>query len=223
MQWHFGSQSAQRAGTQAADVRLLLAGCFVWICLLGVVGLLGATGAIDSKFPWVTLLLVVLMIGATAGAFVLFNRGEDQFALRAMPVAQQIAKLEGQGLVERQSFLAHRAFEVEQFEDEGLHYFIELSDGRTLFLSGQYLYDYEPTSDDPELAQPRLFPCTEFVVLRHREAGYVLQIQCAGTVLEPEVVAPPFDCEDFRRGIPQDGTILSDRSYERILAERTRA
>src|SRR5262245_21050528 len=42
-------------------------------------------------------------------------------------------------------FKARRAFMVDEFEDEGIHYFIELEDNSILFLSGQYLYDYEPT------------------------------------------------------------------------------
>ena len=71
---------------------------------------------------------------------------------------------------------------MEEFEDEGLHYFIELVDGRVLFLSGQYLYDYEPISDDPESNQPRSFPCTEFTVRRHKNDGCVVDLLRAGTV-----------------------------------------
>ena len=39
---------------------------------------------------------------------------------------------------------------------------------RDSFLSGQYLYDYEPISDDPDANEARSFPCTEFTVRRHR-------------------------------------------------------
>ena len=47
-------------------------------------------------------------------------------------------------------FTASRAFAVEEFEDEGSHYFVDLTDNRVLFLSGQYLYDYEPLEDAEE-------------------------------------------------------------------------
>lgn len=61
---------------------------------------------------------------------------------------------------------------------------------------------------------------TVFEVLRHKDAGYVLQIDCAGTVLEPEIMAPPFGRADFRRGMPEDGEIIADESYERIKRQR---
>jgi len=204
-------------------MRLVLAGCFVWTCIFGVVGLLGATGAIESSAWWTILLPVASMLGAITAGFYLFNRRDDRWLFRDKPLEQRITELEAVGLVERQLFLAQRAFAVREFEDEGLHYFIELIDGRVLFLSGQYLYDYEPISDDPEFNQPRLFPCTEFVVQRHKLARYVLQIQCAGAILEPEVVAPPFNREDHRRGVPEDGAIIDDRTYDLVMKERMRA
>jgi hypothetical protein len=104
---------------------------------------------------------------------------------------------------------ATRAFGVEEFEDEGLHYFLELADGRVLFVSGQYLYDYEPSSDDPETTQARSFPCTEFTVQRHKKEGYVVEILRGGTVLEPEVMAPPFGEKAWRPNrVPEDGQVI---------------
>ena len=43
-------------------------------------------------------------------------------------------------------------------------HFLELSDESVMCLYGQYLYEYEPIDDDPELNQPRLFPTSEFSV-----------------------------------------------------------
>ena len=121
----------------------------------------------------------------------------------------------------RQSFRALRAFAVEEFEDEGPHYYIELASGNTLYLNGQYLYDVEPIFDDPEMNQPRLFPCTEFEILRHKNAGYVLDIVRNGEVFEPELTARPYNKADWKRGIPEDGEIIKDRTYEDIKHERT--
>ena len=44
---------------------------------------------------------------------------------------------------------------MEELEDEGVSYFLELDDGAVLFLSGQYLDEDESP-----------FPCTEFIVRR---------------------------------------------------------
>jgi hypothetical protein len=138
-------------------------------------------------------------------------------------LAERVAELDRQGLLVRQAFRAMRAFGVEEVEDEGLHYFVELVDGSVLFLSGQYLYEFEPVSDDPGFNQARRFPCTEFEVLRHKGAGYVIDINCSGTVLEPELNAPAFTREDWKRGIPDDGGIVEGRSYDVIKRERVAA
>jgi hypothetical protein len=134
---------------------------------------------------------------------------------------EYIADLESQGQLLRETYHATRAFVVEEFEDEGSHYFIELADGRILYLSGQYLYDFEPISDDPELNQPRRFPCTEFEVLRHKDRGYVIDIHCAGQVLEPELIAPGFTQADWQRGVPEDGDIIDGKAYDALKRERT--
>ena len=76
------------------------------------------------------------------------------------------------------------------------------------------------TKDEPDINQPRRFPCTEFTVLRHKEAGYILDILCSGAVLEPEVVAPPFSKQDCRQGLPEDGDVIADRTYDEIKAQR---
>ena len=127
-------------------------------------------------------------------------KGADPFGRKSHE--EHIRELEGLGLVESSAFHATRAFAVGEYEDEGLHYFIELADGAVLFLSGQYLYDFAPITDDAELNQARSFPCSEFTVRRHRKEGYVVDIICGGTVLEPEVEAPPFGKKVWKRETP---------------------
>jgi hypothetical protein len=158
-------------------------------------------------------MLIVLALVSVS----LFN----QFEPRWRDPAEFVRGLEAKGLLTHEEFRATRAFQVEEFEDEGPHYFVELEDGAVLYLNGQYLFDYEPIEDDVELEQPRRFPCTEFTVRRHREAGYVVDIDCRGTVFLPEAVAPAFDTADHRAGvIPEDGQIIRDRSYDQLFEER---
>lgn len=55
---------------------------------------------------------------------------------------------------------------------------------------------------------------------RHAIEGYALDVLCGGTVIEPEFIAPPFEADDFGTdAIPEDGQIISDRSYESIRDE----
>ena len=161
------------------------------------------------------------MLPALFVALVVFNRSGYRPSLRRQSLAERIAELERKGLLLRQPFEATRAFAVQEFEDEGPHYFIELADGRVLYLNGQYLYEYEPITDDPEVNQARSFPCTAFEVLRHKDAGYAFHIECSGTVLEPELETPPFTEEDYERGLPEDGQIITNKTYDAI--KRTRA
>jgi hypothetical protein len=150
----------------------------------------------------------------------LFNRPEDRLAEFRSPNSI-MRDLETRGLLASTTFRATRAFEVEEYDDEGPHYFIELEDGSVLYLNGQYLLDYGPIDDDPEFNQPRLFPCTEFTIRRHRDEGYVVEIICGGSVLTPEVMAPAFDRGEYRHGaVPEDCQVLVDRKYEEIKRER---
>jgi len=198
-------------------MRLLGAGLFVFAGLLLVVGLLGSQKGFDRAPAWLigsgmAVLVLTLMVFAV---WLFSPKGSDPFGRRT--AEEQLRALEQLGLLESTTFRATRAFGVEEFEDEGLHYFLELADGRVLFLSGQYLYDYEPISDDPETNQPRSFPCTEFTVRRHKKEGYVVELVPGGTVLDPEVMAPSFGKKVWQRNrVPEDGRVIADTTYDRL-------
>jgi hypothetical protein len=140
------------------------------------------------------------------------------FGLRWGASSQQdgkdsVRRLEENGMLSASSFEVTRAFHVEEFEDEGVHYFLELKGGGVLFLSGQYLYPYEP-----DAGQARQFPCSRFSIRRHRVEHYVVDMEFGGVVLEPEALLPPFTMQDYEiKGLPQDGDIIRDRTYEMLL------
>ena len=201
-------------------MRLIAAGIFVYASMLLLVGALGTWNAFDRAPPWlVGLGIAVFTIGMVVLSAWLFNRrGASPFGGKT--AEEHIRELEGAGQLESTPFRATRAFGVEESEDEGLHYFLELVDGRVLFLSGQYLYDYEPISDDPGGNQPRSFPCTEFTVRRHRAERYVVDILRGGAVLDPEVMGPPFGRHAWRaKRVPEDGQVIADTTYDALKRE----
>jgi len=203
-------------------MRVIAAGLFVFVGLLAGVALLGSMGAHDRAPEWlVTSSLVLLLVALLASALWLFNaKGSDPFG-RLTP-EQRIQELLRLGLLESTTFRATRAFGVEEHEDEGLHYFIELADRRVLFLSGQYLYDFEPMTDEGENRQ-RSFPCSEFTVRRHLKERFVVDIECNGDVLEPDVMLPPFTDEDWRgHRVPEDGRVIADTTYDALKEDRLR-
>ena len=203
-------------------MRVIAAGLFVFLGLLAAVALLGSLGALDRAPEWlVASSLVLLLFALLASALWLFNaKGSDPFG--RLTTEQRLQELQRLGLLESTTFRATRAFGVEEYEDEGLHYFIELVDRRVLFLSGQYLYDFEPMTDEGENT-PRSFPCSEFTVRRHLKERFVVNIECGGDVLEPDVMLPPFTDEDWRRHrVPEDGCVIADTTYEALKEDRLR-
>jgi hypothetical protein len=203
-------------------MRAFLAGALVFGGLLAGVALLGALGLMEVLPSWALgLVLCVWMFALVGFALVAFNR--PGVALTSVQsFAEQVRTLEEQDLLLSQPFMARRAFAVEEFEDEGSHYYIELEDGSVLFLSGQYLYDYEP-DDDPRYRRPRRFPCSAFTIRRHRHEGYAVDIQCTGSTLEPEVTTPSFGEEVWSDGgVPEDGSIIKDATYDSLKGERLR-
>lgn len=195
-------------------MRVVLAGCFVFGTIVLVAVLVGS---LIPKAP--PSLIAAASVGAMLGTLILamrlFNRaGAHPLGLKSHE--QQVAELEANGLLLSERFTASRAFSVEEFEDEGSHYFVALTDSRVLFLSGQYLYDYEPLDEDEGLT-PRRFPCRSFTVRWHRTGGYTVDLVCDGEVLEPEATLPAFGPDLYRAGfIPADRTVIADRTYEAL-------
>ena len=196
-------------------MRVFLAGGFVVAGLLLPVNLFGswlehASPAEVALFGIGNALFCIVLCPA---ALFLFNTPFGR-PTKSQTTEEYLQELEEQGLLVLTECQALRALQVEEYEDEGLHYFVEFADGSILYLNGQELYDYEPIEDDPELNQPRRFPCTAFTLRTHREEKFIVDIECRGSVIEPEYIAPyP---KDFWKWEPIDGEIITDRTYDEI-------
>jgi len=200
-------------------VRVVLAGLFIFAGMAGGVVVLSIF--LPHAPVWLlSIVMMFLFFGLTVAALILFNSPGGWRRKRQDPEVL-VKELQAQNLLAIEKFKAKRAFQVEEFEDEGSHYFVELEDGSVLFLSGQYLYEYETLKKRKEVLHPRRFPNTEFVIRRHSAKGYVVDILCNGSVIEPEVVAPAFDTDDFGTNrIPEDGQVIANRTFEQLKDER---
>ena len=94
------------------------------------------------------------------------------------------------GEVDETEFEIVDAIEVREEEDEGRHFYLQLADGRVLFLSGQYLYD--PVDSGR-------FPSARVIVVRAPNSGIVLSMRPHGPYLAPSAVRPPFSERELRR------------------------
>ena len=198
-------------------MKLAGAALFVVAGLSGLVVALDAINVLASVPVWVVGgFLSLCLVGLVVTAVWLFAPSLPG-AAAGIDAEEAIRELDARGLLDTREFRATRAFGVDEFEDEGLHYYVELDDKRVLFLSGQYLYDYEP---DPKSDRPRSFPCTEFAIRRHKREGYFVSIECRGRVLDPEVIAPSFRTMDWEDEIPRDGDLIENTPYEQLKDAR---
>jgi hypothetical protein len=104
------------------------------------------------------------------------------------------------GMAEEATFDIVDAIRVEEFEDEGSQYFLKLSDGRVLFLAGQYLYEHE---------RARTFPCKRIRTTRAPNSRLLIDLACEGPYLEASGVRPPFSRREHEQSkVPDDGDVL---------------
>ncbi len=179
----------------------------VIIFILGVLAVIGGR-AVDLP-TWAIIALVVTLIGSGFLSILLLNLRTPPPKLAARNKDEEIAELDAQGLLTSETYHAKRAFT--RGIAEGVHYYLELADGRVLYLDGQYLDNY-----DGHGANKRTFPCTEFDILRQKGEGYIVGLRCRGTVINPQHTEPPADYAYP----PQDGEIIADRSYEELIGKR---
>lgn len=185
--------SATLRGTDARNGRLLAA-LFAGFGSLGV-GLLIAERAIPG-----TPLSQVIPVGLALLVGVLVHRRVGHEAWREKQAADLRDELAA-GVAEVTRWLARSAIRVEEFEDEGISFFVELTDGRVLFLSGQYLYDV----DDAQR-----FPNTSFTIVRTPRTRMVLEVECTGEYFPPLSTRPAFTEAEYRDGsVPSDGDIIA--------------
>jgi hypothetical protein len=200
-------------------LRLVAAGLFVFACIIGSVAL--ASRFFPDPPEW---LLVPMALAATFGSILLamwLFRGKRLPRRTREEIQAERQAWDDAGLLSHESFHARRAFEVDEFEDEGAHFFVELEDGSVLYLSGQFLYEYEPI-DTRKIQRPRTFPCTQFTIRRFKQDNAIIDILCSGEVLEPEVTTPPFFEEDLRKDgwIAEETILIRDKAYDQLKAGR---
>jgi hypothetical protein len=149
-----------------------------------------------------------VLVSVALGAYVYFRTTRKSWRQEHADLARE--DLAG-GIAEVTRYRARAAIRLEELEDEGPSFFVELADGRVLFLCGQFLYE-----DD----EAGTFPCEEFEAARAPRTGLLLDFRCLGPAFPPQEKLPPFDPDEYDGpSIPDEWEII-DRSLEQILEER---
>ncbi len=139
-------------------------------------------------FPWLGCLIfkrennTAVLFFCTIGilAYAVIERGWKRW-VKKPPVASQRDLAEGN--VEVVHVEATAAAEVEEIEDLGLNFFLEIGESKLLFLSGQYLYDVAYEMDKNEVERPGRFPNTKFDLVRAPHSRQLLRFECLGEPL----------------------------------------
>lgn len=194
-------------------IRLLLASVFaiaVSSILIGLVGGIGQTVIRDcADLDDLSILIIpMIFIGSLILAHFLFNLPRETY----YSLDDYLAELKKQGCLENRLFKAKRAFGVEDSDGTGLIYFLELEDNSVLYLNGLYLHESEL---DYATSKSCLFPSTEFQLVLDNKNGYLIQLNCSGSVLEPEFIAHDFRNDDLIDKY-RDWQVISDCSYDEI-------
>ena len=167
----------------------LLFAAFLFVLGLGVLSFL--PGDPDRGVPLVSGLAVLGAVGWYGVTQRLRRR-----AIQSDPARTDL--IDGTATVSR--YDATAAIEIEEFEDEGLTFYLRLVDGRVLLLSGQYLY--APVGAG-------IFPSTQFETTRSR-SGLLLSLRSTGDYLSPLVARKPRKGEFGAWGFPADGRLFTE-------------
>jgi len=104
------------------------------------------------------------------------------------------------GEAEVRQYSAVAAIRVEETEDEGTGFFIQLSDGKILYLRGQQFYDLE---------DQRRFPNDRFECVVAPTSKWPLGFECTGDYLPVSYSRSAFTSSDVKRDLtPCDGDLF---------------
>ena len=136
-------------------------------------------------------LLHIIVASMTIAAVLAFRRARKR--RRKAGGFQSTIKADlASGQAEVCPFEAIEAIEGEQFEDEGIGFYLRV---------GQHLDD---------LAEEKRFPCKTFKLVRSLERQIPLDLICTGDYFPPFGILPPFNEGDSKKErIPSDGDLLA--------------
>jgi hypothetical protein len=90
-----------------------------------------------------------------------------------------------EGKVEVLHVRATDVAEIEEVEDLGLNFFLDVGDSQLLFLTGQYLYELAHHIGEDEVKRPGTFPNRQLEIVRAPRSRRLLGVACHGEPLRP--------------------------------------
>jgi len=167
------------------------------ICIFALAFLLVLLGSAILPLPAIVPAAIVVAVTVSLAWYVYVQRRERLSRRRSQA---GIAREAAAGYVKSTIYTIRDAVAVDEHEDEGWSFYLLLDDGRTLFLSGQYLY--EPVEAG--------FPWSSFELVQAPVAGYTVRIAPHGPSVRPSRQRAPFTDAEYKSGVvPDDGSIAT--------------
>lgn len=148
----------------------------------------------------------------------IFNEGFLRL-LKRQSDEEYIKELIKKGKAKKEKYNVNAAIHFDDLNTGCTVHLLDIGNNKMLCLYGQYLYDYEPIDDEPELNQPRKFPTKQFTQIRRLKDNFILQLIPGNEVIEPIIVKEP-KIKEFYKLNPKliDGKIIESLSFEEALA-----
>lgn len=171
-------------------MRVILAAIFVFASALAVLGWLENIYPNDT-LPWWTVPLPGLAgIAAALLSVFLFNAGFIR-RLKGQSDRDYLNELLAKGEAVTEHYTVNAAISFEDLSTGSQAHLLDIGNGNVMCLYGQYLYDYEPIEDDPEINQDRKFPTRQFSVVRRLKDAEILVLAPGAEVVEPRCLENP--------------------------------
>lgn len=186
-------------------IRLLIIGLVSTLLLIPIAGFSSNVISNDIALIAVSFTLGYVVVPAILMQIWPADRRPSEYVSMEMALAK--------GLVSTIECDVYEVVEIEEFEDEGLHYLMSISPNRTLSLFGQYLYPYQTNYN---------FPSDKIRVFYNSKDGYTYGIECIGSKVKniKHIDSPSSSAWDAGV-VPSDRQIV-EMSLSDVLAQIAR-
>jgi hypothetical protein len=118
-----------------------------------------------------------------------------------VPDVPDMAQALASGDLEVSNYVVRSVIEIEEIDDEGMFFLLDVGENLTLCLRGQYLY---------ESTENGLFPASEIKVFWNKSLGFTYGVQGAGDKLEPTRVLLPLTGDQWDLDyLPEDRELIN--------------
>jgi hypothetical protein len=135
---------------------------------------------------------------------------------------EYIQDLLNRHLAVRETYIVTEAITFYDLSTSCMCHLLKISEDEVLCLYGQYLYEYTEIDDDPDLNQGRLFPTSEFSLIRKLKNNEILKLEVGKKVIDESVFKDVEVEKLYDLGIKlDDGEIIHGIDFSKIREAMT--